>query len=117
LGRYVPGGTEIGANPYVVHRDTKIFGEDADVFRPERWLLEGGQEEKVREMEKYLMTFGYGTRVCLGKNIAQLETQKLCCQLLRDFEIEAVDKARPWREANMAIMIYWEQWLVVRERK
>src|SRR5581483_12027821 len=37
-GTFIPGGTEMGANPYVVHRDTSVFGEDAHVFRPERWL-------------------------------------------------------------------------------
>ena len=77
-GQWIPEKTEVGANPYVVHRDTAIFGEDAHVFRPERWL---GDKDKVKEMDKYMMTFGYGTRTCLGKNIAQLETQKLCLQV------------------------------------
>lgn len=30
--------TIIGANPWVIHRQPEIFGEDCDVFRPERWL-------------------------------------------------------------------------------
>lgn len=25
-------------NPYVVHRNKKIFGQDANSFRPERWF-------------------------------------------------------------------------------
>ncbi|PYH91399.1 cytochrome P450 [Aspergillus ellipticus CBS 707.79] len=37
-GTYLPGGTVIGANPWVVHRHKQIFGDDADVFRPDRWL-------------------------------------------------------------------------------
>ena len=78
-GQWIPEKTEMGSNPYVIHRDTTVFGEDADVFRPERWL---GNEERAKEMEKYLQTFGYGTRTCLGKNIAQLETQKLCLQVM-----------------------------------
>jgi len=81
-GTFVPEKTEIGANPYVVHRDTTIYGADAHIFRPERWLE---NDEKSKTMDKYLMSFGYGTRVCLGKNIAQLETQKLCCQVRRSF--------------------------------
>ena len=78
-GHWIPEMTEMGANPYVIHRDTIIFGEDADVFRPERWL---GNDQHAKEMDKYMMAFGYGTRTCLGKNIAQLETQKLCLQVL-----------------------------------
>lgn len=77
-GHWIPAKTEMGANPYVVHRDTTVFGEDADTFRPERWL---GNEQRAKVMDKFLMTFGYGTRTCLGKNIAQLETQKLCLQV------------------------------------
>lgn len=30
--------TTIGVNPWVVHRDTHVFGEDVEQFRPERWL-------------------------------------------------------------------------------
>lgn len=30
--------TIIGANPWVIHRQKQIFGEDCETFRPERWL-------------------------------------------------------------------------------
>lgn len=76
-GRYVPPGTEIGANPYVIHRDKGVFGNDADLFRPERWL---DDPANAQEMEKYILTWGYGPRICLGKNIALLETYKLLLQ-------------------------------------
>ncbi|RAK91925.1 cytochrome P450 monooxygenase [Aspergillus costaricaensis CBS 115574] len=110
---YIPGGTEMGANPYVVHRDTKIYGHDAHLFRPERWLED---EARSKEMDKYLMSFGYGSRVCLGKNIAQLETQKLCCQLFRDFTIDIVDRNNPWEANNLAIMVFAKQFLRISER-
>jgi cytochrome P450 len=32
--------TVIGANPWVVHRNTEVFGADAAMFRPDRWLKE-----------------------------------------------------------------------------
>lgn len=37
-GTWLPGGTNVGICPWVLHRDTRVFGEDADEFRPERWL-------------------------------------------------------------------------------
>lgn len=77
-GNFAPGGTEIGANPYVIHRDKGVFGEDADIFRPERWLED---VEREKEMDRYILTWGYGTRICLGKNIALLETYKLMVQV------------------------------------
>jgi cytochrome P450 len=77
-GKHVPPGTEIGANPYVIHRDRAVFGEDADEFRPERWLED---HDKAQEMDRYILTWGYGPRICLGKNIALLETNKLLLQV------------------------------------
>ena len=82
-GMYVNGGwisekVELGANPYVIHRNTKIFGLDADTFRPERWL---GGPEQVRLMHKFSLAFGYGSRKCLGKDIALFESQKFCAQV------------------------------------
>ena len=79
-GYWVPEGTEIGANPYIVHRDTATFGEDAHLFRPERWLE---SEDRAKEMDRYILTWGYGTRICLGKNIAQMVIQKLCLQVCK----------------------------------
>ena len=77
-GMHAPAGTEIGANPYVIQRDKGVFGEDACDFRPERWLE---SVEKATMMEKYILTWGYGTRICLGKNIALMETYKLMAQV------------------------------------
>lgn len=37
-GKWIPEGTIVGANPWVLARDKTIYGEDADVYRPERWM-------------------------------------------------------------------------------
>ena len=37
-GKHIPENTIIGVNSWVVNRDKAIFGEDADIFRPERWI-------------------------------------------------------------------------------
>lgn len=37
-GRYLPPGTTVGMNPWVINRNRQVFGEDADMWRPKRWL-------------------------------------------------------------------------------
>lgn len=49
-------GTVVGINAAVLHRDKSIFGDDADIFRPERWI--DSSEEKLKIMERHLLTVG-----------------------------------------------------------
>ncbi|RAR14700.1 pisatin demethylase [Stemphylium lycopersici] len=64
---HIPAGYHVGVNPHTVQHDTAFFGEDAALFRPERWL-----ESQARnfEMEKGMAFFGAGTRTCIGKNVS-----------------------------------------------
>lgn len=74
-GIHISGGTEIAANPFVINRDETVFGEDSQIFSPDRWLTE--DTERIRKMEKSIFTFGYGARECLGSRLARVEAQKV----------------------------------------
>jgi len=50
-GHFFPGGTSVACNGWVLHRDKDVFGQDADIYRPERWLED---EEKAKRMERYM---------------------------------------------------------------
>lgn len=63
-GHYLPAGSTIGANPWVIHQNKEVYGDDVNVFRPERWL-----KEDNGDMYRFFFAFGAGARVCLGKNI------------------------------------------------
>lgn len=92
---FVPGGTIVGCNAWVLHRRPEIFGEDVDVFRPERWLE--ASPEKLREMRATMFQFGAGARTCLGRNISLLEVYKLVPAFLRNFEIEMETPGAEWK--------------------
>ena len=79
----IPGGTVIYHNTTSLLRSTIVFGEDANVFRPERFL-ERSESEK-REMFRHVeLVFGYGRWMCSGKNIAFLEIGKVVVEVSRD---------------------------------
>lgn len=52
-GTFIPGGTTVGINSWVMHANKQVFGEDAESFRPERWF---DSEKRVGEMKRYNMT-------------------------------------------------------------
>ena len=68
-GHFVPGGTEVTSYAYCVQRDRNLYGDDAEEFKPERWLA---GEERTFELEAAQFTFGMGPRVCLGKDFVQV---------------------------------------------
>ena len=84
-GTYLPGGTDIGCHASVVHRDRTVFGDDADQFRPERWLTT--DREQLVAMERGFLAFGSGKRVCIGRHLADLEVKKVIPQLLKSFKV------------------------------
>ncbi|CAG8904564.1 unnamed protein product [Penicillium egyptiacum] len=113
--QYIPAGTEIGANPYVVHRNRRVFGDDAHDFRPERWLED---PERAALMDKCILTWGYGSRICLGKNIALLETYKLLVQFFRLFRPKINNGARPiWKQENLALLVHHDFWIKIASRE
>ena len=76
-GKTVPAGTYVAWSIFGAMRDKSVFGDDADIFNPERWI--GRDEKKLREMESAQgLVFNSGTRwECLGKRLAYLELGKI----------------------------------------
>ena len=79
-GRFVQGGTRIAPNVAAVVRLKSVFGEDADVFRPERWLE--ADADTAAEMKRVTeLVFGYGRWMCPGKHVAFLELNKVIVEV------------------------------------
>ena len=65
----IPPGTPISCASIFMHYNPSIFPEPQD-FNPERWLQPNGGS---KQMEKYFVAFGRGTRNCLGYNLGLAE--------------------------------------------
>ncbi|KAK9646462.1 hypothetical protein HCH54_005207 [Aspergillus fumigatus] len=113
-GKFAPAGTEISGNSWIMHRDKKLYGEDAEKFKPEHWL----DAEKARLYNKYSFTFGYGARVCLGKDIAMLELYKGPLQCFRRFTVRTVsDEPQARFVIKEKVGFYRDLWLAIDRRQ
>ncbi|KAF2431084.1 cytochrome P450 [Tothia fuscella] len=93
-GVLLPAKTVVGVNPWVVHRDPNVFGEDVEAFRPERWV-----EGDVGDMHRFFFAFGGGSRTCLGRNISWMEMSKLIPTLLLHIDLDLANSSAEWTEA------------------
>ncbi|KAJ3337710.1 hypothetical protein HDU93_000658 [Gonapodya sp. JEL0774] len=80
-------------HPFVMGYSTKIWGEDANEFKPERWINEDGSLRKENQFK--WPVFNAGPRVCLGMNMATQEAVVFMVALLREFHLELVNEDDP----------------------
>ena len=114
---HLPRGYYAGVSPCAMNRSKEIFGDDADDFVPERWLpSSSNSEESIREMSRLLTTYGMGSRVCLGQNIALVEVYKFAAQFVRHFELEAVDRDKPWTTKSATFVFRSDFWVKLKMR-
>jgi len=102
-GKFLPQNTSVGCLQLALHLNPKAFGEDAGVFRPERWLE--STPEALRVMEASHLGFGRGRRLCLGQNLAVMEMKKVIPAMLLGFDISLDDPdARLVADMSVAII-------------
>nr|CAD2189497.1 unnamed protein product [Meloidogyne enterolobii] len=77
-------GTYVSADLFSLHRDKKVWGEDAEEFKPERWLL----NDNINTSTEYYYPFGGGPRICIGMRLAMMDIKMVLVHLLRSFELE-----------------------------
>ncbi|KAK7743998.1 hypothetical protein SLS62_010359 [Diatrype stigma] len=92
---FLPGGVSVIPSFVAMCRDRAVFGEDADVFRPERWLDES-DPERVAAMRRVVdLDFGHGRYLCLGKSMAMMELSKVIFEkMLIEYAVSAPETLR-----------------------
>jgi cytochrome P450 len=71
----------VSMSAWILHRDPKAW-ESPDTFDPTRWL----DASKRAFLEKRMVSFGRGSRACLGQNLAMCEMFVVVGTIFRKFE-------------------------------
>ncbi|KAF9159347.1 hypothetical protein DFQ26_006625 [Actinomortierella ambigua] len=91
----LPDGTRIYKgdiftwSSWVMGRQESIWGPDAKVYRPLRWI----NSEKPSQAK--FNSFHTGPRVCLGQQFATIEALTMIALILQRFSVEMVDPKKP----------------------
>ncbi|KAG0335278.1 hypothetical protein BG004_000065 [Podila humilis] len=98
LGYNIPKGTQVFISPAAMHKLKSVFGEDAEEFKPERWLdratavaISGEEVANATTFVTADMNWAYqpfltGPRNCIGSKFALIETKILLYHLLMNLE-------------------------------
>ncbi|GMS91872.1 hypothetical protein PENTCL1PPCAC_14047, partial [Pristionchus entomophagus] len=83
-------GDNVLTDTWSMHMDREIWGEDAEEFRPERWLEESSSRPRVA-----FQSFGEGPRMCIGMRLAYVEEKMAIAHMLKNFRIVKCETTNP----------------------
>jgi len=89
-GQIFKPGAILSVPSYTIHRDTDIWGDDVEAYRPERWF-----ERDAADIQKTFNPFSVGPRACVGRNLAFLELQIIVASILRRFHFVLENPEQP----------------------
>ncbi|CAO2824455.1 unnamed protein product [Amaranthus hypochondriacus] len=89
-GYCVNKGDMVAYQPYAMGRMKFIWGDDAEEFRPERWLNQDGLFQAESPFK--FTAFQAGPRICLGKEFAYRQMKMFSAVLLSNFIFKLSDE-------------------------
>jgi cytochrome P450 len=93
-GKYtIPSGTPVSQDTYHMHTNEHVF-PDPDNYRPERWLGNPNGPDGVKQLNRYMVAFGRGARMCLGMQLAYAGIYLMIAMLMRRFDMELFETSR-----------------------
>ncbi|KAJ1385010.1 Cytochrome P450 [Sesbania bispinosa] len=94
----VPNGTNLWIDVVAMHHDPELWGKDVNEFKPERFMddVNGGCNHKMG-----YLPFGFGGRMCVGRNLTFMEYKIVLTLLLSRFTF----KVSPGYHHSPSIML------------
>ncbi|KAE8655625.1 CYP714A1 protein [Hibiscus syriacus] len=87
----IPKGVCLWTLIPTLHRDTEIWGSDANEFKPERFSE--GVSKACKYPQAYI-PFGVGPRLCLGRNLAMVQLKVVLTLIISKFTFSLSPKYR-----------------------
>ncbi|KAH7345658.1 cytochrome P450 monooxygenase [Rhizoctonia solani] len=81
-GQIFTAGSIISVPTFVTNK-ASIWGQDSEVFRPERWI-----EDTTGTFGKYYSPFSFGARACIGRNLAVMDMLLIAATMFRRYDIQ-----------------------------
>lgn len=89
---HFPQFTVLSVPSYTIHHSKEIWGDDADEFKPERFL------NLTERQKEAFIPFSYGPRSCVGRNVAEMELALIVSTTFRRYEFELYQDTMETRE-------------------
>ena len=106
MGYALPPGTVVATQAWSAHRDPTVFPAP-ETFLPERWLETIDNTEQLEAMNRHMMPFGTGSRVCGGQNVAQMVMRIAIAAIVRNFDLlsplETTEKSMEIRDSFVCV--------------
>ncbi|KAL4221126.1 hypothetical protein ACF0H5_019385 [Mactra antiquata] len=85
-GYNVPVGTNVVVNIHNLHHNPTIWGDDYNMYKPDRFL-----PENIQNMDPFaFVPFSAGPRNCIGQNFAMMEMKIMIARIIHRFKVETV---------------------------
>ncbi|KID99795.1 cytochrome P450 3A17, partial [Metarhizium majus ARSEF 297] len=115
-GVYIPANTLVSVYQWATFRNPKHF-KDPESFIPERWLSpshplydEGFKDDN----HAVFKPFSYGSRDCIGKNLAINELRVIISRMLYRFDFNVLEGQDDWHTKQRSFIIWDKSPLMVR---
>lgn len=103
-GRFVPAGTSVHIPQWAAFKWAANF-VDPECFVPERWLPgEPGAERYAGDNREVFQPFSAGTRNCIGRSLAYMETRMVLSRLVWGFDMRLMEDSVEWNDMRVFVL-------------
>jgi len=87
------------------NRNPEVWGDDAHIFNPDRFLIAGDKRNSSVGVMSNLLTFAGGVRACIGWRFAVYELQAFLIELIANLRFSTTDDIQKLRRENAVVMV------------